>query len=580
MALATARTKGGFAKTSASRMTWVLLFFYASCALLLGRLFFLQIVHHGDYARLAAKQHQSAKTTSGERGTIAMQDRTGALIPLAFNRIEQTLAASPRNVTDARAAAAFVADAFEIQADEVQKKLEKRDDLYEVLVKKVDAKRADSLAPGLPEGLFFEEEKRRAYPHGTLGAHVVGFVSKEESEEVGRYGLERFYERELTGKTDFFAGAERTKAYWLSLGKKIVNPPKNGSDIVLTIDYNIQLKAEEALRRAAEKWSASSGAILVVEPATGKIRALAGVPAFDPNEFSKETDFSVFLNRAVEAQYELGSVMKPLTMATALEEGKVRPTTTYEDMGSVRFGGYKIQNFDLKAHGVQTMSQVIEKSLNTGMVYVARQIGKDAHLEFLRRFGLGEKTGVDLPGELAGDISNLSEGRDIDFATASFGQGIAVTPLQTVMALAAIANHGVLMKPYVLERITDDSGNEVRREPETVRRVISAGTAEELTKMLVATVRNSFENRAKVKGYFVAGKTGTAQIPREDGRGYSDDVIHTFVGYAPAFEPKFLVYIQLNKPKGNRFAANTLTPFFHDLAEYMLNYYEIPPDEK
>ena len=226
------------------------------------------------------------------------------------------------------------------------------------------------------------------------------------------------------------------------------------------------------------------------------------------------------------------------------------------------------------------MSQVIEKSLNTGVVYVARLIGKEAHREFLRRFGLGEKTGVDLPGELSGDISNLEEGRDIDFATAAFGQGIAVTPLQTAMAIGAIANHGILMKPYVVERITEDSGNEMRREPETVRRVISEKTAEELTKMLVATVRNSFENRANVKGYFVAGKTGTAQIPREDGKGYSDDVIHTFVGYAPAFDPKFLVYIQLNKPKGNRFAANTLTPFFHDLAEYMLNYYEIPPDER
>ncbi len=577
---AAARTKGGFAKTSSARMTWVLLFFYASLALLSGRLFFLQIVNHGEYLRLAAKQYQSGAERSGERGTISMQEKTGALVPLAFNGIEYTLAVSPMRVRDPDAVSAFAQEAFNVPPEEIRQKMAKRDDPYEVFVKKVESARKEDLASRLPEGLFFEEEKRRVYPHGAFAAHLVGFVSKENEEEIGRYGIERFYENELAGKTNFFKGAQNSRAYWISLGKKIVNPPKNGSDVVLTIDYNVQLKAEEVLRKAAEKWSASSAMILVVEPVTGKIRALAGVPAFDPNEFSKETDFSVFLDKIVEAQYELGSVMKPLTMAAGLEEGKVRPTTTYEDTGVVRFGGYTIQNFDLKAHGVQTMSQVIEKSLNTGVVYVARLIGKEAHREFLRRFGLGEKTGVDLPGELSGDISNLEEGRDIDFATAAFGQGIAVTPLQTAMAIGAIANHGILMKPYVVERITEDSGNEMRREPETVRRVISEKTAEELTKMLVATVRNSFENRANVKGYFVAGKTGTAQIPREDGKGYSDDVIHTFVGYAPAFDPKFLVYIQLNKPKGNRFAANTLTPFFHDLAEYMLNYYEIPPDER
>jgi cell division protein FtsI/penicillin-binding protein 2 len=197
----------------------------------------------------------------------------------------------------------------------------------------------------------------------------------------------------------------------------------------------------------------------------------------------------------------------------------------------------------------------------------------------LEKFGFGAKTGVDLPGEVAGNISNLKNGRDIDYATASFGQGISVTPLQLAMAIGAIANQGKLMKPYVIEKIIDDSGGEIKKEPETKSEVIHKDIAETLTKMLVSVVRSGYDNRAGVKGYFVAGKTGTAQVPEKNGRGYSDKVTHTFVGYAPAFDPKFLILIQLNEPKGNRFAANTLTPTFHNLAEYILNYYEVPPDD-
>ena len=272
--------------------------------------------------------------------------------------------------------------------------------------------------------------------------------------------------------------------------------------------------------------------------------------------------------------------MKPITMAAGLEEKVVGPGTTYYDGGEVRIGASVIRNFDAKAYHTQTMTQVLEKSLNVGAVHVARLLGQEKQREYLERFGFGDDTGVDLPGEVAGNLSNLNAGREIDFATAAFGQGIAVTPLQLARAVGAIANGGRLLKPYLVEKIIDDSGNEVTRGPEVVREVISKETAEALTKMLVSVVRNGFENRAGVKGYFVAGKTGTAQVPRSDGRGYSDKVIHTFVGYAPAFDPKFLIYLQLNDPKGNRFAANPLTPAFHDLAEYILNYYEVPPDEK
>lgn len=572
--------KSGFGPMIRGRIWFLLLFFLLGLAALLGRLFTLQVVYHEEYRKLAARQHRLVEELLPERGAIYAQEKDGTLIPLALNQTEKTLVASPKLVEDPEEAAKIISEALDMDRELVLEKLADKNDSYEIITKRIDVKKADNIAAILPQGFYFEEERRRVYPHDGFASHLLGFVSKEKEREEGRYGLERFYERALSGRTGIFEGVKAATGFWIALGKRIINPPQNGSSLYLTIDYNIQLKAEEVLSRVYDKWEAIQGSLLVLDPKTGKILALAGRPNFNPNEFSKEKNYARFQNPLVEFMYELGSVMKPVTMAAALEEGLVSADSIYEDPGEVRIGGYTIKNFDGKAYGIQTMTQVIEKSLNTGAVYAARLLGKARQLEYIKKFGFGEVTGIDLPNESPGNISNLNAGREVDFATASFGQGIAVTPIQMAMAIGAIANEGKLMRPYVVEKIVDDSGVKTVRGPETVRQVISKEAAEEMTKMLVSAVRHGFENRAGVKGYFVAGKTGTAQIPRKDGPGYSNQVIHTFVGYAPAFDPRFLIYLQLNEPRGNRFAANTLTPAFHDLAEYILNYYEIPPDEK
>lgn len=572
--------RSSFETAIRGRITFVLLFFLIGTAALLARLFTLQIVNHQEYSKLAASQHRVSENLLPRRGSIFAQDKNGNLTPLALNKIQRNLIASPKHIEDPEKAADLLLAELNLDREVLMQKLVKRQDTYEVIVKKLDPEHAEKLKSKLPAGFFLEEEQRRVYPHDKLASRLIGFVSVEEQEEVGRYGVERNLNTHLSGEKGFLHGAKDASGFLVALGRRIMNPPENGADVVLTIDYNIQAKAEEILQNVAQKWSPKSGALLVLDPKTGKILAEAAYPSFDPNEFSRVKDYSIFLNPAVESMYELGSVLKPITMAGALSEGVVTPSSTYFDSGEVKFGGYTIKNFDLKSHQTQTMTQVIEKSLNTGMVYVSRLLGKEKQLEYFKKFGFGEKTGIDLPGEVAGNISNLDARRDIDFATASFGQGIAVTPLQLASAIAAIANQGERMQPYAVEKIVDDSGNEIKNEPKVKKEVISKEVAETLTKMLVSTVKNGFENRAGVKGYFVAGKTGTAQIPRTDGRGYSDKVIHSFVGYAPAFDPKFLIYLQMNEPSGNRFAANTLTPAFHDLAEYILNYYEVPPDEK
>lgn len=559
----------------------VLLFFLTAFAALLGRLFVLQVVYHKEYAELASRQQGVREEFFSERGGIFAKDKNGNAIPLALNKTEKTLAVSPKDVNNPEGLADTLQGLMDIKKEVLLDKFSKRDDPHEILLKNVDSEIAEKITGLNLEGLFFEETKGRIYPQKSVGAQLIGFVSKENQEMEGKYGLEKFYDKDLSGIRGILEGVKDGAGFLLALGRRIINPSQNGADLILTVDFNIQLKAEEVLNSVKDKWGANSGGILVVEPKTGKILAMAGNPSFDPNTFSKEKDFSVFLNPLTESMYELGSVMKPVTMAGALEEGLISPDTFYEDKGEVKIGGYTIKNFDGKAYKSQTMTQVLEKSLNTGAVYVSRLLGKEKQRRYLEDFGFGKKSGIDVPGEVVGDISNLDDGRDIDFATASFGQGIAVTPLQMAMSIAAIANGGKLMKPYIVEKVVDGSGNEFKKEPEVVRQVVSASTAEKLTKMLISVVRSGYENRAGVKNYFVAGKTGTAQIPKSDGRGYDPDrVIHTFVGYAPAFNPRFLVLLQLNEPKGNRFAANTLTPAFHDLAEYILNYYEVPPDER
>lgn len=553
--------------------------FLAVFAAILGRVFSLAIVEHKRFLLAAKRQHELVRALPSLRGAIYAQDKAGSLKPLAIQKSFFTLVAVPQQIGDVAEAVSALAGAGGLAPAAVAEKLGKRDDPYEVLARKLDEAAADRIrALGL-KGIELAEESRRIYPHGELAASVIGFVSYQDGGEKGEYGIEQHFQKYLAGERGFFEGEKDASGYWVALGRRILNPPVNGESVVLTIDPNIQFQTEFELTQAIERWGAASGSALVLEPKTGRLLALASRPTFDPNAYSREKDFSVFRMPVVDSQFELGSVFKPITMAAGINEGVVTATTTYRDPGTVRINGFTISNFDGKSHGTQTMTQVLEKSLNTGAMFVAERLGQERFREAIERFGFGEETGVDFPGEVSGDISNLADRRDIDYATAAFGQGIAVTPLQVASAIGAIANHGMLMKPYVVEKIVGASGGEQVVRPQEVRQVVSTETAETLSKMLVSVVRNGFD-RGGVKGYFVAGKTGTAQIPLQNGRGYSDEVIHTIVGYAPAFDPKFLVLLQLNKPHGNRFAANTLSPPLRALVEFLLNYYEVPPDDR
>ena len=328
-----------------------------------------------------------------------------------------------------------------------------------------------------------------------------------------------------------------------------------------------------------DKWQSLSGTVIISEPKTGAILAMASQPDFDPNDYYNIKNIEDFLNPAAQKLYEPGSIFKPITMAAGLDTGKISPETTYVDTGSVVVGGNVITNAVNRSYGLSDMSRVLEKSINTGAVFVQQKVGNDDFRKYVEAFGFSRPTGIDLAGEIAGNINNLKGRKGIDFATASFGQGIAVTPLEVVAAIGAIANEGKLMRPYLVDKIVRGDGSEEKHEPQEVRRVISSKTANKLTAMLVNTVREGYD-RIKIKNYFIAGKTGTAQVPNENAPGYLNETIHSFVGWAPAYDPKFLVFIKMDKPKGINFASDSLTPVFAEIAKYLFSYYEIPPDEK
>lgn len=516
----------------------------------------LQLVDSDGRIVLQSKMHVSAGISAMlERGEIFLKDRFSVLMPLAINKTTYIISADPRIISDKKSAAEALGSLLNIPVNDIAVKLEKENDPYEIIASRVDDITAQHIADRHISGIWLEPQKGRYYPYQQSGSHLAGFLGTRGDQRMGQYGLEGYYEDKIQDTGDV-------------------------EKLILSVDPNIQFKIEQELKAAVEKWDAASGSVIIMEPSTGRILGMANLPAYDPNDYAHEGDVSVFTNTAISSQLELGSVFKPITMAAGINENVVTPTTTYDDTGAVVMGKYVIRNFDDKAHGVQTMTQVLEQSLNTGVVFVEQKMQKETLHAYIQNFGFGQKTEVDLQGEVAGDIRNLDTGHNLEYATAAFGQGISVTPLQMLAAISAIANKGALMKPHVVDAEVFRDGTTKTTGATVVRNPITQKTAETLTKMLVSVVENGYD-KAKVNGYFVAGKTGTAQIPDPHGKGYlTNETIHTFVGYAPAYHPQFSVLLMINRPKGVRFASSSLAPIFSDIMSYLLTYYEIPPDFK
>ncbi len=523
------------------------------------KLYDIQVTKGNYYTARAESQYRAGGLVAAKRGTIYFLDKNNVKLAVAIEKDFPVVYAAPSMIEDARETYNRLLEIIPSLPADLEKKLSDKKNSYVLLQRKADQSLADKIKNEAIKGIIVDSEPERYYPSGPMEAHILGFVgpNKNDAGESGKYGLEKFYEEMLNGVPG------RTE------GGKIIQP-LNGEDLTLTIDPNIQKEADTLLSNLVQGAKAKGGAFIVEEPSTGKILAMGGYPSFDPNDYS-QSDIGNFINPAVQKIYEPGSVMKVITMSAGIDTGKITPETTYIDKGAVTINGKKIENHDFKTHGAYgliNMTNVIEKSLNLGAIFAESKIGNEAFRNYLVKFGFQNKTGIDLPGEIAGNLKPLFASYivQINFASASFGQGIAVTPIGLITAMGAIANGGQMMRPYINNAL----------KPKSLGTIISSSTAKLVTQMMISAVDKA--GVAKFSGYSIAGKTGTAYIPDPKTKGYSDKVTNTYIGFGPATNPRFIALIKLDDPEGAPVAALTVVPAFRELAQFILNYYNVPPD--
>jgi len=394
----------------------------------------------------------------------------------------------------------------------------------------------------------------------------------KDGNPAGLYGLEGYLDKQLAGKSGFLQAEKGAQGGWISLAGRTTEDAENGADIVLTIDRAIEYKACERLKAGWKEYGAKTASLVMLEAKTGAVLAMCNYPDFNPNEYSKAGDLRDYNNNTIFTPYEPGSVFKPITMAAAVDLNLLGPNTTFTDPCERRIDDFTIHNALDKCYGVQTMTGVLENSINTGMIWVEEKMQGNQFVDYVKKFGFGEKTGISLETEEAGNISSLDKKGHIYKAVGSFGQGLTATPLQLATAFTALANEGQMMKPFVVGETRYSDGRKEKTEPQVVGQVISPRTAKLLTGMLVAVVEKSQDRGAKIDEYYIAGKTGTAQIPGKGG--YTEDTNHTFVGYAPANNPKFVMVVKFDAPQ-RPWAESTAAQVYKDVAKFTLKYFGI-----
>jgi cell division protein FtsI/penicillin-binding protein 2 len=546
--------------------------------ILFARLYFIQIVHGDEFSQKADRQYVRPAYNLYDRGSVFFSDKEGNLISAATLRSGFLVAVVPDKVVDKEEAFELLSEYLELDRDDFLKRVSKEDDPYEEIAHEVDDKIAKQIEALKIPGINIYRERWRYYPGETLAAHAVGFVGFQGDELTGRYGLERYYNHVLSRAenslyVNFFA------ELFANIGAAVFHGGGNRSgDVVTSIEPSVQLFLERKLREVNSAWNAKQTAGIVINPRTGSIYALGVYPTFSPNTFNTEANEAVFVNPLVESVFEMGSIIKPLTVAAGLDAGAITPETTYVDHGKITLDGKTISNFDGEARGRVAVQEILNQSLNTGAAFVVDQMGTNRFREYMYKYRIGEETGIDLPNESAGLISNLETPRRLEYATASFGQGIAITPIAMVRALSVLANGGVLVTPHVGRKIQYETGLSKEVSFSDGERVLKAETAEEITRMLVAVVDEALANgEVSLPNYSVAAKTGTAQIAEVGG--YSPDrFLHSFFGYFPAYDAEFLIFLYTLEPKGVRYASQTLTDPFMDTVEFLINYYAVPPD--
>lgn len=534
------------------------------------KLYTVQIKKGDRYRALALGQQTNFQTVSGERGKIFFNK---GKTTLAKTKRKNLIYVFPQKMEEKGKVKSTLKEILPKEKGKIDSFFKKENTFKQYLTKEQKEK---IIRKDLPE-VHLDKVWEREYPRGENGSLVTGFVNHQGE---GQYGIEGYFNSILKGKEDIHKEESSPFGYLPNLFETGQEDILRGANIFLTLNYNLQYFARKTLKKAEEKWNIDSGQIIVMEPSTGKIKAMVAYPSFNPEKYGKEKQLESFLNPAIQKLYEPGSVFKPFVMAAGLEENEITPETTYKDKGSADVGGSPIYNWRRKEWGKQTMTDVLKNSINTGAVFVQQKLGRDKFLKYLKKFGFFNETNIRLAGEQYSSNQNLRTGYARDIAVASFGQGIEITPIQLIRGIAAIANGGELMRPLIVNKIKNIKGEIRKIKPKIQRKVISKTAAAKLTSMLIEVVKEGSGREAKIEGYYIAGKTGTAQVPLKTG-GYSKDkTIQSFVSFFPALDPKFVVLIKLNNPKDISLSSHSAVPLGKELIKYIINYYEIPPSYK
>jgi len=544
---------------------------------LLTRLFFVQVIYQNSYAKRADKQYITPSGNIFNRGLIFFSKKDNSLVAAGVVSSGFRIELIPKDVIDAPDTYTKLSPYLMMDKETFLLKITKKDNSYKEIANKLTEEQINEIENLKIKGLIISRDNWRFYPGKNLASHALGFLSYKGNSLIGQYGLEGFYNGTLSKPKD-----EAFVNFFAEVFSNIKNTisDTNKGDIITTIEPIVQYNLETELSTVMEKWNADQAGGIIINPQTGEIYAIAGLPDFDLNNFKSVPDVAVYRNPLIENVYEFGSVIKPLVMAGAIDAGVVTPESTYYDKGLVVVDKKTINNFDKKGRGMANMQDVLDQSLNTGMVFVEGKLGHDKFRSYMKSYAIGEKTGIDLPNETSGLIKNLDTPRNIEYANASFGQGIALTPIGAIRAFSILANGGNLITPHLVKEIKYDNGlSKTIKYSFSKENIIKKESADTITRMLIHVFESYDNGIHKLNNYSIATKTGTAQVAKEDGKGYyTDRHMHSFFGYFPAYDPKFLVFLFLKNPKEVKYASQTLIPPFIDITKFILNYYNVAPD--
>lgn len=549
---------------------------------LIFRLYYWQIIKGEELSEQARSQYVEGVTIQAERGSILASDGTW----LAANTESFLIYANPTRLEKDPKDIAEVLAPLMVESDERKELLLEIDRIEGILRKdgqwvpikrRVSKELKEKIEQFNIHGIEFEESQIRFYPEASTSAHLMGFVGKDENgQDRGYFGLEGYYDLTLKGKEGYISRESDGVGLPMILGDSREVSAVSGVDLYTNLDKRIQINVDSILKKGIEKYSASAGTVIIMEPNTGAIKAMSSFPSYSPASYFEYND-ELFKNPAVSSTFEPGSVFKVVIMAAALDSGAVTPDTICSICaGPVKIDKYTIGTWDDHYYPDSTMTDVIVHSDNVGMVFVGKQLGKQKLVEYLKAFGINELTEIDLQGETTANFRPEKNWGEVDVATATFGQGIATTPIQLVRAVGALANDGIMLTPQVVDRIGKD-GWEEDIGPESGRRVISKESADQITAMMAKAAQKGESKWTHRSGFGVAGKTGTAQIPIQ-GHYDEEKTIASFVGFAPYNDPKFLMLVTLREPQSSPWASETAAPLWYEIAEDLFIYYGIQPD--